>query len=362
MYDPSYIVLTAGLVCLGIYKGLWNPPLNALFADAVPTGERAKWFTIKYIALAISGASGPLLAVALFIWVGNHWSMQELKTVFLVGILMSLPFAIMLFYLKEHGREEEEIAPLLASSPVDEDYITEDEAFSYKIGNVHIRQRHIPLIAAISDVISGLASGMTIKFFPLFFENECLMSPIMVSVIMGITPLLIAANSHICQKASNSFGRIQISLFVRVIGVSLLLVMTFLKSSWRNYWIIVPIYVVRTVFMNSTSPLIRSIVMDYSPKHNRGKWSSIESITSFGWSGSAYIGGILTDKYGYGGSFLGTAILQFLAGLILCFLLPLVPLEKKLENKLSENIEDSDALKVSSSSINSTLSSRKEAY
>ena len=31
---------------------------------------------------------------------------------------------------------------------------------------------HIPLIMIISDLLSGLASGMTIKFFPLYFARQ----------------------------------------------------------------------------------------------------------------------------------------------------------------------------------------------
>lgn len=33
-----------------------------------------------------------------------------------------------------------------------------------------LTQRHIPHIIIISDIITGFASGMTIKFFPLFFK------------------------------------------------------------------------------------------------------------------------------------------------------------------------------------------------
>jgi MFS family permease len=41
----------------------------------------------------------------------------------------------------------------------------------------------IPLMIALSDVITGLASGMTIKFFPIYFMKDLHMSPIAVSLL-----------------------------------------------------------------------------------------------------------------------------------------------------------------------------------
>ena len=38
-------------------------------------------------------------------------------------------------------------------------------------------------------------------------------------------------------------------------------------------------------------------MMDYVSKKQRAKWSSLDAITSFGWSGSAVIGGLLVDHF-----------------------------------------------------------------
>lgn len=54
------------------------------------------------------------------------------------------------------------------------------------------------------------------------------------------------------------------------------------------------------------------------------KWNAVESIAAFGWSGSAVIGGLLVDNYGFGVSFGFTAFIQMLAWFPLILLLPLV--------------------------------------
>ena len=38
--------------------------------------------------------------------------------------------------------------------------------------------------------------------------------------------------------------------------------------------------------------------MDYTLKKDRAKWSSLESVSNFGWSGSALLGGAIIDHGG----------------------------------------------------------------
>jgi len=171
-----------------------------------------------------------------------------------------------------------------------------------------------------------LASGMTIKFFPLFFENQCKLSPTFVSTIYVVSPLTIAVLAWIAQKISLKIGRVQVSTMFTTIGVSLLVTMS-LRSLWEHSAIIVPIFIVRTALMNATTPLVKSILMDYTSPEMRAKWSSLESVTGFGWSGSAVLGGILADNFGYGYTFVITAAMQFLSCLVLMLTLPIVRLE-----------------------------------
>lgn len=46
------------------------------------------------------------------------------------------------------------------------------------------------------------------------------------------------------------------------------------------------------------------------PKRSRAAWNSLEAVTSFGWSGSAALGGWLIHRYGFQFTFLVTATMQ----------------------------------------------------
>lgn len=85
-----------------------------------------------------------------------------------------------------------------------------------------------------------------------------------------------------------------------------------------NKWIVALIctlLVFRTAFMNSTSALTKSVLMDHVPNNERAKWSALESFNMFSWSGSAALGGILVDHHGILFNFCITASLQLVATL-----------------------------------------------
>ena len=98
------------------------------------------------------------------------------------------------------------------------------------------------------------------------------------------------------------------------------------------------IYLVRTCLMNCTYPVEQSILMDFVPKATRARWTSLDSVSSFGWCGSAALGGIIADKYDYSTTFFATAGMQALATLAFGTLFFVIP--------RSQDFEDSSHLRV----------------
>ena len=64
----------------------------------------------------------------------------------------------------------------------------------------------------------GIASGMTIKFFPLFFKNEMNLSPVMVNSVYCAGPLVMALLSVVNQKISLYIGRLETVCITNIIG------------------------------------------------------------------------------------------------------------------------------------------------
>ena len=136
-----------------------------------------------------------------------------------------------------------------------------------------------------------LGSGMTIKFFALFFWQGLGLEPVAVNAVYVAGPLGIAVSALLAQKLSLCIGRIQTCLLCRGIGIGLLVAIAYVQSAA----IVLPLYLLRTWLMNCTAGLTKSVLNDYVAKAHRGKWNSLESINLFGGSGSAALGGWVID-------------------------------------------------------------------
>eukprot|EP00475_Leptophrys_vorax_P031863 TRINITY_DN48577_c0_g1_i1.p1 TRINITY_DN48577_c0_g1~~TRINITY_DN48577_c0_g1_i1.p1 ORF type:complete len:358 (-),score=75.73 TRINITY_DN48577_c0_g1_i1:69-1142(-) len=305
-------------------------------------------FTTQFALTVSSTSGGPLLSLVLFHVKGDTWTLSSLSLIFALGVLVYVPFNVMLCCLqssspteafeKLKGTDQEDDEDEEEEGKADKKNVVLRKGNSYEIFGFRIHQGWIPGIVASSDLIAGLASGMTIKFFPLFFENQCKLTPTFVSSIYVISPLMISILAWIAQKLSLKLGRIQVSTIFTCFGVSLLVSMS-IRVLWDKPSVIVPIYLVRTALMNASSPLIKSVLMDYTSPEMRAKWSSLESVTSFGWSGSAVLGGILADRTGYGHTFLITASMQFLSCLVLMIAMPIVRLEAQNKPQYSTVVD-----------------------
>ena len=101
--------------------------------------------------------------------------------------------------------------------------------------------------------------------------------------------------------------------------------------------IILPVYILRTSLINSTRGLSRSILMDHVTKSHRGRWNAVESLCSFGWGGSAAVGGYLVDRYDYKQTFMFTAVLQLISILLT---VPIAVIEVRERRRKSEEAKE----------------------
>lgn len=181
------------------------------------------------------------------------------------------------------------------------------------------KNRIIPSLIVCADIVSGLSSGVSIRYFSIFFMHNLHLSPVMVQVLFAIGPVCQAALMKLAQNRSKTYGRCYITILHRWIGILCMVLMIICYVSTTNNilkfptWIICAFYLLRVGFMNSTNPLTKSMLMDNVPAKERGKWSALESVNMFSWSGSAAIGGILVAEKGIVFNFCITSGMQLLS-------------------------------------------------
>lgn len=166
-----------------------------------------------------------------------------------------------------------------------------------------------------------VGAGMTVKFFNLFFIEDEHFSPTAICWLQAAYPLVIAVFTKFTERLAKPIGRAQASLLFFSLNVLCLV----LLSGVQSLPVLLVVFLVRGGFANSTYPIDRSILMDFTPSSRRGMWNAVESFTSMTWSGSAFIGGLLSDSHDYRFTFLITAFVYAAGCLTYSPLLFLVP-------------------------------------
>jgi len=70
----------------------------------------------------------------------------------------------------------------------------------------YLTQRAVPYLLAASDAVYGLASGMTVKFFPVFWIREVQLSPMSVQAMAAAVPFLLALSSYAMHPLAIAIG------------------------------------------------------------------------------------------------------------------------------------------------------------
>jgi MFS family permease len=375
--NKSYMLLVAALALWGVVSGISLGPCQALYADSVPKGKRSEMLTWLYVCYLVSSAVGPLVSIALLLTVSNNqanWSIQEIFPVFFVGVCLEVPAAILMFFFSQkhvvHEDEsvETEQSPRTDANPARLEEPCEGGRREGQQGEVIIdiptteqsglsvqklSKKAIPYVLFGSSLLVSLASGASVKYFPLYFKELGLGSAAVQGIFLAV-PLSISVFSFVAQKVSKVVGRVETTVASYILGTSLLFYMTWLSRNVGNasdgtrqlpelcadgssFWIdnprqvilIISVYLVRTGIINASYPLLESILMDSVASNQRARWKALESIAAFGWTGSALAGGILSDEHSYQYTFAITATLQLIGGLLLLPIRSLVESEQQ---------------------------------
>jgi hypothetical protein len=93
----------------------------------------------------------------------------------------------------------------------DSDYDEDGTLTTHPLQCTFFTPASIPLIIMSSDILYGLASGMTIKFFPLFFKDIVGLSPVALHFVLAAQPISIAIGSLIVRGVAHMAGRPSLS-------------------------------------------------------------------------------------------------------------------------------------------------------
>lgn len=365
----DFTALGIALSIWGIFWGICNTSVMALFADSIVDGDRSYYFMQRQILQICGNAFGPVVALYMFTRLGDEWTITACSSVISAGQFLAVPSLILLCFMNDdyciqetpvdsysncedndyhydsdltestsgHEQDTDEECTyegpdieIPDGMPVQEDVVTKTTVSSTESKGCCCipANRVIPSLVATSDVLGGLAAGMSIRYFPIFFLDNLKLSPAQVQIVFIASMTIVAVMGRIAQIAGTKFGRIETTIVCKCCGSLFLTIMISAYKMSVSPLIVCIFYLLRTALVNAPGALTRSVLMDHVPKQERGKWSALESVNMFSWSGSAAIGGILVGMKGIFFNFNFTACVQLIATIPLFFLCGRVRREK----------------------------------
>mmetsp|Transcript_28332 Transcript_28332/g.83380 ORF Transcript_28332/g.83380 Transcript_28332/m.83380 type:complete len:578 (-) Transcript_28332:226-1959(-) len=377
----SYALLGAALAVWGCFWGMANTAISALFADSIRDGDRSRFFTHRMILVKVGNLMGPLAALLMFAIQGDSWTTRDCAFVMGAGQIVCLPAMAILCFLSDdyavvnkddmgiNTGSNEALGPLLGddesqsegdkghggskddlhlintdhSTPEhssDEDDIevragvcSADEGHLESSGELNRNEqadqiccccipesRRVPALISAADLIGGIAAGMSVRYFPIFFLDNIHLDPVRVQIVYAVALVFQIMMSRVALKGGERYGRCQMAAALKWAGVSCFFLLILSYQIGLPTIIVVSFFIGRMCLMNSTGALTKSIVMDNVPRNERGKWSSLESVNMFSWAGSAAIGGWLVQTHGIVFNFCVTATLQVISTIPLIML------------------------------------------
>ncbi|ETV99025.1 hypothetical protein, variant 1 [Aphanomyces invadans] len=350
----------------GIFCALQGPALEALFADSIPNGERSFPITIKHMLMNTAMVAGPGLCIIFFLIYGDSWNLVGLQYVLIFGTIIGVPPLVLLYFFNDDLAYEnytqtctlkpralsfvdedgvlefavtddetslskspaKESSKLLGASPkpaatstlTSESVASPTSAITNENTFLCFGPRHVPYLLFFADFVICNGAGMTISFFPVFFQHDYGLTPSQVNILYFVQPLLIVVLSYFTQRVSTVTGTIETVVATRIFATLCLGAMAFVTPLPVE----IGLFLLRSGFMRCSEPLRTSLLMDYVPQHLRGRWNSLEGLTQFTYSGSAVVGGYLIERHGYRFCFFITAVIYVVGVAIEGLLVPII--------------------------------------
>lgn len=322
VYYDDILLIYSSLVVFGMYSAVETSTSFALFSDSVPQGDRALWMSRVAVLMHVAMGVGPLVSLGMFCYLGDHWNLLILHKVLIFGFLLLLPANLFLLNWND-----------IPTSPLKG---FESQSDHPLIDRPRTHNPLVPFLVCLNDVITCVGAGMTVKFFPLFFKNDYGLSPTELQALFAVYSLSFAVFTWLCEKLASRIGRVHGSLLFSLGGVACLFSLAYVSS----LPCVILVFILRGALQNSIYPIDRSILMDFVPSDQRGRWNSLESLSAMTWSGSAVLGGYLMDSHDYRFTFVITGYIYLAACCMRIPLLWMVPRKEKFLQKASFFLDD----------------------
>ncbi|MFH1446431.1 MAG: MFS transporter, partial [Chloroflexota bacterium] len=286
-----------------LYRVAQSPYIMAVSDEQ----NRTMLFSINFSLMIFGSMLGNLVAGQLPGMAGQFLnipanSAAAYQLVIISGIALGATSLIPIFFLKKSKLQKKDFAQSTLS-PI----LSIKQLFSQKI----IFQLFL------INIMVGLGAALLIPYLNVFFRQRYSMSDQLLGILYSLSSLLVIVGSISAPYIARLLkSKIVTTVLTQGLSLIFLLVLGFTSV----LWVAEISFLLRTVLMQLSAPLLENFAMEVSPP---GKQSTISSIRGIGWqigqAAGLFISGLVQTRYGFTPLFITTAILYFIAVLLTWF-------------------------------------------
>ncbi|KAL3911848.1 MAG: hypothetical protein SGILL_007123, partial [Bacillariaceae sp.] len=362
----SLMWLFAAMSLWGTAWGTCDAILPVVFMESASLSENQdKKF--RRCSRLIKGGNfcGGAMALGLFYWLGNVWTLGNCAVVMAVGLLLNEQVFFLLcslrilpieeaedlgyeeevvleetsieFDLHDMDCEQQEIDVLLASThPHDLGCLQRHETLAdgeadqqddeARDGSTSICcckslcDARVPLLISMSDILSSFAGGMAVRYFPIFLAQQVALPPLIVQGLYLLVPIGQWISPYLAKGLAKCCGPLRISILFQWTFVIVMLSMIIGQANGLSTCGVCILFVMHGSLMNSTSALTKMTLSQNASAETIQRWRVADKLQMVLWAFGALIGGYIAGQFGMTIIFFATGALQLVASIPLVLL------------------------------------------
>jgi MFS family permease len=166
---------------------------------------------------------------------------------------------------------------------------------------------------ALNAALIGSGAGLVIPFMNLYFQDRFGCGSAQIGTFFSVAQVFTAAASLAAPAIGQRFGRLRAAVASQLLSLPFLLTL----GSESHLPVAVAAFWLRATFMQASTPLVQSFVMEVLPPGLRARSSSLNNMVwNLGWAASSSLAGTVIERFGYAAPFYMTATLYLVAALL----------------------------------------------
>jgi len=334
--EIQWMFVSGAVVLVSLTSAIGNL-IGVIISDLTREGQHRlralKWNTMF---LNLASFIAPMTQYIFLKCLGKqHWTVQDLQPVLLSGTLFMVPFMICTFMLKPKPKYQAIDIQDLTETQTDMEETNKENTEETEEKPELEQCNNWIIIAFLELFVLGLSlsSGMMFKYWPLFFKKDLGLKPDSVCLFQGAVLLGMTFGNYVSSFFVNVLGRMPVMYICQSVSCMFLCMVATMPFLPVHATLV--IILLRNTIQHIKAPSEHTMLMDALPPQYRARWTILASMKRMSWSGSAWVGGILSDHHGYRMNFFVCAVVQFSCQIFLIPISVLQCMQRKRQRTIS---------------------------